>query len=419
MKSQVEGVKQWNDNLNALAERGIATGLLDELKELGPSGASYVQAFIDMTKEELEEANDLYGTSAKMSVDVFIKNMESELNAAGELSKRISQLAAKGFNNNVITELKNLGPEASGYIATFMNMSSDEITKTNSMFDRKVAMVGETLLANMEAQLSSVKEWTTDMATLATKGLDGALLKQLGEMGLEGAEYVKAFLNMTTEEMSKVNALYTDSLSLPNTVASSIIASFSYAGTNAAKGFVKGIKDKTPSVAETAEKMATSALKAIKKKLGIHSPSKEFEKLGKYSDTGYVNGLKLYANKVNEAAEDVGNGALDSLRDSIAKISMYVDDGIDSNPVIRPVVDLSNVETGSKQINAMMSRQQSLQIGASMQSKWNSSSVPTSNTTNNNYQFTQNNYSPKALSRTEIYRQTRNQFSAMKGVMNS
>ena len=286
MKSQVEGVKQWNDNLNALAERGIATGLLDELKELGPSGASYVQAFIDMTKEELEEANDLYGTSAKMSVDVFIKNMESELNAAGELSKRISQLAAKGFNNNVITELKNLGPEASGYIATFMNMSSDEITKTNSMFDRKVAMVGETLLANMEAQLSSVKEWTTDMATLATKGLDGALLKQLGEMGLEGAEYVKAFLNMTTEEMSKVNALYTDSLSLPNTVASSIIASFSYAGTNAAKGFVKGIKDKTPSVAETAEKMATSALKAIKKKLGIHSPSKEFEKLGKYSDTG-------------------------------------------------------------------------------------------------------------------------------------
>ena len=129
--------------------------------------------------------------------------------------------------------------------------------------------------------------------------------------------------------------------------------------------------------------------------------------------------MKLYANKVNEAAEDVGNGALDSLRDSIAKISMYVDDGIDSNPVIRPVVDLSNVETGSKQINAMMSRQQSLQIGASMQSKWNSSSVPTSNTTNNNYQFTQNNYSPKALSRTEIYRQTRNQFSAMKGVMNS
>ena len=35
----------------------------------------------------------------------------------------------------------------------------------------------------------------------------------------------------------------------------------------------------------------------------------------------------------------------------------------------------------------------------------------------NTYQFTQNNYSPKALSRIEIYRQTKNQFSTLKGLV--
>ena len=35
-------------------------------------------------------------------------------------------------------------------------------------------------------------------------------------------------------------------------------------------------------------------------------------------------------------------------------------------------------------------------------------------TSGNNYNFTQNNYSPKALSRIDIYRQTKNQFSALK-----
>lgn len=35
----------------------------------------------------------------------------------------------------------------------------------------------------------------------------------------------------------------------------------------------------------------------------------------------------------------------------------------------------------------------------------------------NNYNFTQNNYSPKALSRIDIYRQTKNQFSALKGLV--
>ena len=35
----------------------------------------------------------------------------------------------------------------------------------------------------------------------------------------------------------------------------------------------------------------------------------------------------------------------------------------------------------------------------------------------NTYTFTQNNYSPKALSRLDIYRQTKNQFSALKGAV--
>ena len=33
------------------------------------------------------------------------------------------------------------------------------------------------------------------------------------------------------------------------------------------------------------------------------------------------------------------------------------------------------------------------------------------------FSFTQNNYSPKALSRKEIYRQTKNQFAMAKGVV--
>ena len=44
----------------------------------------------------------------------------------------------------------------------------------------------------------------------------------------------------------------------------------------------------------------------------------------------------------------------------------------------------------------------------------NGDSVPVAG---NNYTFTQNNYSPKALSRIEIYRQTKNQFSALKGLV--
>jgi hypothetical protein len=42
-----------------------------------------------------------------------------------------------------------------------------------------------------------------------------------------------------------------------------------------------------------------------------------------------------------------------------------------------------------------------------------------SSNTGNSYNFTQNNYSPKALSRVEIYRQTKNQFSAIERMVES
>ena len=41
----------------------------------------------------------------------------------------------------------------------------------------------------------------------------------------------------------------------------------------------------------------------------------------------------------------------------------------------------------------------------------------TKSTSGNNYNLIQNNYSPKALSRIDIYRQTKNQFSALKGLV--
>ena len=44
---------------------------------------------------------------------------------------------------------------------------------------------------------------------------------------------------------------------------------------------------------------------------------------------------------------------------------------------------------------------------------YNLQNEDTNPNTGNSYKFVQNNYSPKALSRTEIYRQTKNQFSAM------
>lgn len=63
MQSQVDGATAWEQNLSALADRGINQGILQKLSEMGPQGSGYVAAFNSMTDEELKKANDLWSQS--------------------------------------------------------------------------------------------------------------------------------------------------------------------------------------------------------------------------------------------------------------------------------------------------------------------------------------------------------------------
>ena len=91
-----------------------------------------------------------------------------------------------------------------------------------------------------------------------------------------------------------------------------------------------------------------------------------------------------------------------------------------SEPTIKPVVDLSDVEKGVSKINTMFSSDQAVTINSKMSdSKAKSQNGTSSASGGTTVQFTQNNYSPKALSTIDIYRQTKNQISSAKGALSN
>ena len=83
MQSQVDGISQWADNLEALAERGIDQGLLKHLSDMGPEGAAYVSTFVSMTDEELQKAGELY-TEAMSLPDEAASQIAESWEIAGE-----------------------------------------------------------------------------------------------------------------------------------------------------------------------------------------------------------------------------------------------------------------------------------------------------------------------------------------------
>ena len=134
---------------------------------------------------------------------------------------------------------------------------------------------------------------------------------------------------------------------------------------------------------------------------------------------GFINAIGDYIDKAYDASYNMAVSAKNGLNRVVANMSTMFDSEIDTQPTIRPVVDMTNVESSARRINAVFSRQQAVAVGVGMNNRLSSNysngeQAYRESQRMSTVTFTQNNYSPKALSRDEIYRQTNNQLSTIK-----
>lgn len=124
--------------------------------------------------------------------------------------------------------------------------------------------------------------------------------------------------------------------------------------------------------------------------------------------------LVLSADDIKDAAEET----IHKFIQAIGEIADKTDELTDYEPVIRPVVDMSDVEKKAQIINSTFNGGgRSYNVASRTQRAVTSSNNTTQSNSmkatpgGNVYQVTQNNYSPKALDRSTIYRQTKNLYS--------
>ena len=120
------------------------------------------------------------------------------------------------------------------------------------------------------------------------------------------------------------------------------------------QGFADGIKNNTYLARDAGSQVGKRALEAAKQSIDSHSPSKETFKLGRFFDQGLANGIISYMSDVYKAAQNVGNRAKSGLSNAIAKVSDIINSDMDTQPTIRPVLDLSEVTNGVGALNSML-----------------------------------------------------------------
>lgn len=331
----------------------------------------------------------------------------------------------------LIDAITKESPKINLLLGNLLVMFLNDIVKYSPQINSVFMKLIEMLLADVVSFVPKYTNAGIDIIVAVLNGIAG----RIGNVISAGTNIVIAFINgVASNAVRLANSGEQAIINFINGLANAIrnnIPAMNAAGANLAgaiiDGMTGGLASKAGNVVSEAKKIATSVLSTIGSWLGISSPSKETKKLGAWTGQGFVDGLSSMGTAVTKASSDVAGSALTSMSKTISGMSDLISGSVDINPTITPVLDLSDIKKNAGQISDLLTTTP-VTVGASTSSAKNASAGITANsnaittvanspTTPAPVSYTQNNYSPKALSAADIYRQTNNQLSKVRGVL--
>lgn len=297
---------------------------------------------------------------------------------------------------------------------TFTNIVQAVLTAINNK-QSQFTTAGNTLMTKFIAGIRSQDNNSRNTFTNIISGCLTAIRNKFYEFQNAGQNCMIKFIAGVKSKDNETKSAFTNSLSGAVTAIKDYYENFYSAGSYLVDGFANGISDNAYKAEAKARAMARKAAEAAADELDEHSPSRVGYHIGDFFGLGFVNAIGTYGTKAYNTSAEMAQSAKDGLTNAIEKVKDFIDGNVESQPTIRPVLDLSDVEKGSSRLNTLFSRTQAVSISTGIKAtqERNLQNEGESLNKGNSYNFTQNNYSPKALSRVDIYRQTKNQFSAM------
>lgn len=123
LKSQVDTITEYYGKLDQLSSRGVAVGVVDELRKMGPDAINELDALLSLTDEKLSEYSSLYAEKQKLAneialeqlkplreeTDAEIKGMMDELdNLTEENAPIIGKSLADGIRDGIMEQQESV-----------------------------------------------------------------------------------------------------------------------------------------------------------------------------------------------------------------------------------------------------------------------------------------------------------------------
>lgn len=238
---------------------------------------------------------------------------------------------------------------------TIGSTSVDEFLSSFSTSKTAAATAVNALIANLKSAIgTSESQLKSKFEEAAKRGLEGLTSKK-SEFKTAGADLMKSFNSGISSQTNTIKSQFSTVLSNCVAAIRSYCSQFQSAGSYLVSGIANGISANAGAVANASANVASRAASAARRRLQIKSPSKVGYKIGDYFGIGFTNGITDNIRNAGISSDALAESATKGLSNAVSKIATVIDSGIDTNPTIRPVLDLTEIQNGSAAMADLMS----------------------------------------------------------------
>ena len=430
---ETQAVIKENQDLLARSTAGhilLTKALKDEKKELISLANDY-----EKIGTKLEEAKTALADLRQQRVD-YQQSLVDQYAAAPDISGTMVEEIASA-RGAIAQEQAKLNEELakSEQDPEQIAAAQASVISAQLAFDKMIA--GKTLNAEgtavdqlatytnaLKNQADAVSAYQSTLDQLRKLGLDDVTYQKLLKEGPQDQAFANQLLAGGKTAVKSLNTLDSNLMKVSKTLATNAATNLYKAGIKAAKGLVAGLASQSQEIEDQMTKLANEMIAALKAKLKIKSPSQAFAEIGVLSMEGMAKGFSTGTKIVTDAVDLAAQDALSAMKKSMRDISDVVTDELNPNPVITPILDLTQIRAQAGELGALTTV-----VPITAAASYNQAAIISSQRTaaqmdesaivpvGASVKFEQNNYSPEALTEIEIYRQTKNQLSQLKSVL--
>ena len=335
------GVSTFSDNLPILGE-GLSA-FSDSVSGINPDNMT---TSVKVAKDLAYMANTVPEDSSRLSgfgenIVIFGEKLESYYSITGSISYYNISTSL-----NALSAFKAVDSFSKSIDPSRIKSATEAIEDTIHMIKKMSSIRAESATGFVEALNKLGEANVTAFVDVLNKA--SSYFKAAGKNAIDN------FIEGVNRNIPKIKVAFIKVMSSCCETIKMHYTKFVLAGKCLVQGFSRGISENSFIAEIKAAAMADSAYEAAKEALDINSPSKIFRKLGFSIPEGLAMGIDKLGYVVGNSVISMTDSAIRGTKNAISRIASIVTSDIDTQPTIRPVLDLSDIKSGANAIRNML-----------------------------------------------------------------